>query len=152
MKTAHVFFCSLLVCSTPSFADTPEQIIQEMQDAGFVQISRKTTLLGRTVIEGFGPGGEREVVLSRSGRVLRDEFELEDEDGDALHDDFEDWREERDDEDEDDDDAAPQEEDEYASDEEDGDEEDDDQDDSDEDDADDDEDDGGEDDEDEEDE
>ncbi len=57
---------------------TADAVVAEMKAAGYTNISVETSLLGRTEIEGEKDGEEREVVLSRSGEILRDEVELED--------------------------------------------------------------------------
>ena len=60
-----------------------------MRAEGFEQITIKTTLLGRVIIEALGPHGEWEVVITRWGRVLKEEREFEDENGNGIHDEFE---------------------------------------------------------------
>ena len=60
-----------------------------MRAEGFTKIETKTTLLGRVKIEGLAPHGEWEVVVTRWGRILKEEREFEDDDGNGIHDDFE---------------------------------------------------------------
>lgn len=57
-----------------------DAVVAEMEAAGYTNITVETSLLGRTEIEGEKDGDEREVVLSKSGEILRDEVELEDDD------------------------------------------------------------------------
>jgi hypothetical protein len=61
-------------------ATTVEDVIAEMKAKGYTHISVEKSLLGRTEIEGKKDGVEREVVLSSSGKILRDEIEMEDDD------------------------------------------------------------------------
>ncbi len=68
-----------LAASAPEVAD---QIVAQMKEQGYTNISVETSLLGRTEIEGEKDGEEREVVLSKSGEILRDEVELEEDDDD----------------------------------------------------------------------
>jgi len=77
------------VIATPSFANSVEEIEAKMRAEGFRKIETKTTLLGRVKIEGLAPHGEWEVVITRWGRVLKEEREFEDENDNGVHDDFE---------------------------------------------------------------
>ena len=75
--------------ATSASANSVDQIEAEMRAQGFEIIEKKTTLLGRMKIEAIAPHGEWEVVMTRWGRILKEEREFEDEDGNGIHDDFE---------------------------------------------------------------
>ena len=81
----------VFVCLSASavLANSASAIEAEMRAEGFEQIATKTTLLGRVIIEALGPHGEWEVVITRWGRVLKEEREFEDENGNGIHDEFE---------------------------------------------------------------
>ncbi|KAB7614327.1 hypothetical protein F9L33_06680 [Amylibacter sp. SFDW26] len=66
-----------LAASAPEVTD---QIVAQMKEQGYTNITVETSLLGRTEIEGEKDGEEREVVLNKSGEILRDEVELESDD------------------------------------------------------------------------
>ena len=85
MTTALVALASS-VALTPALAasgsEMADQIVAEMKEQGYTDITVETSLLGRTIIEGEKDGEEREVVLSKTDEILRDEVELEDDDHD----------------------------------------------------------------------
>lgn len=79
----------MTLCALPVAAKTLDAIKAEFAAQGLKITEEKSTFLGRLKLEAVGPSGEREVVLTRWGRVLKDEFEFEDENGNGIHDEFE---------------------------------------------------------------
>ncbi len=79
-------FALIIAALTPltASATTVEDVIAQMKAKGYTHISVEKSLLGRTEIEGKKNGEEREVVLSASGKILRDEVEMEDDDEDEY--------------------------------------------------------------------
>ena len=64
------------------FAD---RIILWLQEQGFTHFEVQRTWLGRIKIEAEASGVEREIILNaRTGEILRDYWEIEDEDSDLL--------------------------------------------------------------------
>ena len=65
----------MISTSVPALAVTKDEVIAEMASQGYTYIEVSTTLLGRTKIEAEGPDGEREVVITSDGTVIKDETE-----------------------------------------------------------------------------
>lgn len=82
MKTITKIGALALITATlapfAASATTVEEVVAQMKAQGYTDISVEKSFLGRTEIEGEKNGEEREVVLSKSGEILRDEIELED--------------------------------------------------------------------------
>lgn len=73
--------CVALI-GTPAFADEfADRIVLWLQDQGYTQFEVKRTWLGRIKIEAYADGIEREIIVnSRTGEILRDYWEIEDDD------------------------------------------------------------------------
>ena len=105
----------------PAAAITPEEVVARLTSEGYTEIEVKTTLLGRTKIEGKKGNTEYEIVLNARGDVLREETEVEDEEDEEddeddneneLEDEEDEEDDEEDEEDEEDDDEEDEEDDE----------------------------------------
>jgi len=85
-------------------AMTQDDVVKMLEAEGYTQIEVESED-GETEIEGISAKGEREITLDADGNIIEDETEFEDEDGNGIHDDFEngDEDDDADDEDEDDD-------------------------------------------------
>jgi len=73
----------------PVSALTAEEVIAQLKSEGYTDIEVEKTLLGRTKIEATKGNTEYEIVLSKSGEVLREEEETHGDDHDDDHDDDE---------------------------------------------------------------
>ncbi len=117
LKLTTMLVCAASIAS-PGFAQSPvEAVVQQLRDQGFGEIEISRTMLGRTKIEAYRGDLEREIVVTSSGRILKDEVEsdlddLRDRDrdrdrdrfaGGVDYDDDDDGGEDDDDTDEDDD-------------------------------------------------
>lgn len=87
-RTLTAALISVLL-ATPAKAQTPfvDRIIAGLRADGYVEISVSRTWLGRYRIEAERGGNDREIIVNaRTGEVLRDFWELEDDDSGADHD------------------------------------------------------------------
>ena len=89
MRNMMLGFLSAIIMAMPASAKTVAEIKAEIAAQGLEIVEEKFTLLWRIKIEAVGPSGEREIVLTRWGRVLKDQFEFEDENLNGIHDEFE---------------------------------------------------------------
>ncbi|MEP2534233.1 hypothetical protein [Shimia sp.] len=73
-----------LMLVTPAVAETRvEAITRQLASQGYTDIEVSRTFLGRVQIEANRGGLEREIILNpRSGEILRDYWEVEDDDDD----------------------------------------------------------------------
>lgn len=76
-----VTLCSALM-ATPAFADEfADRIIDWLAEQGYSEFYVQRTWLGRVKIEAYADGIEREIIVNgRTGEILRDFWELDDDD------------------------------------------------------------------------
>lgn len=96
MKLRHFLAPIVIAIGQSAYAQPVNDIIAELQSLGFSKIQVTRTLLGRIKVEAYSPKEERELVISKSGRILRESREFEDENGNGIHDGFEDFEDDED--------------------------------------------------------
>ena len=101
LASSALVAASLLV--TPASAQSVDSYISQLEAQGYTDFEISRSFLGRTVIEATDGTREREIVVSRSGDVLRDSFEASDDDSDDDDPEDDDQDDDDDDRDEDDD-------------------------------------------------
>lgn len=70
-----------LLASPVGASEYADRIILWLQEQGFTEFEVERTWLGRIKIEAYADGIEREIILNaRTGEILRDYWEIEDED------------------------------------------------------------------------
>ena len=84
IKTLTV--AGLLIAATPALAQmSADEVVAELEKNGYTNIEVRQTILGRTKIEAVKNGIEREIVVTKNGKILRDEID-DDHDDDSSDD------------------------------------------------------------------